>query len=216
MMYWLGQTPEDDSAVAALAQWARLSVNHVYNCNGDLLEDMTLPIIYIEVGNDARITFDFWRTFMAEGRKTLYENNSKNGTDIKIIRERTLSLEDQDRLGLFIRKSIKDACARKNKKCIDITLKKSLIKIGNNEPVNPAVASVLLNLDLSSWTGLPVEELLSKQEKTKIQVQSSSHLKKRPIDVIEEEPPKKKALAWPNQRFCHVLGSSNCLVALEF
>ncbi|CAJ0593201.1 unnamed protein product [Cylicocyclus nassatus] len=129
----------------------------------------------------ARITFDFRRIFMADGRKTLCENNSKKRNRYKD--------------NLFIRNSIKDAYARENKKCIDITSKKSLIKIGNNEPVKPAVASVLLNLDLSSWTGLPIKELLSKQEKTKIRVQSSSHLKKRPIHVIEEEPPKKKALA---------------------
>ncbi|CAJ0592741.1 unnamed protein product [Cylicocyclus nassatus] len=80
----------------------------------------------------ARVTYAFWKFFMMEGRKNLYEYNSKNGTDIKISRERTLPLEDQDRLGLFIRRSIRDAYARANEKCVDISLRKSMIKFGDN------------------------------------------------------------------------------------
>ncbi|CAJ0588300.1 unnamed protein product [Cylicocyclus nassatus] len=32
----------------------------------------------------ARISYEFWKFFMSEGRKTLYEYNSTNGTDINL------------------------------------------------------------------------------------------------------------------------------------
>ncbi|CAJ0594369.1 unnamed protein product [Cylicocyclus nassatus] len=116
----------------------------------------------------ARVTYDFWKFFMMEGRKNLYEYNSKNGTDIKISRERTLPLEDQDRLGLFIRRSIRDAYTRANKKCVEISLRKSMIKIGDNNPLKPAIAAIVLNLDLTAWSGLPIEELLTEKEKNSV------------------------------------------------
>ncbi|CAJ0591370.1 unnamed protein product [Cylicocyclus nassatus] len=117
----------------------------------------------------ARITYDFWKFFMQDGRKNLYEYNNTNGTDIKISREKTITLEDQERLGLYIRKMIKDEYRRNNKKCVEVTLKKSLLKIGDNQPVKPAIAAILLDIDIDPWSGLPLDQLLSEKEKESLQ-----------------------------------------------
>ncbi|CAJ0589689.1 unnamed protein product [Cylicocyclus nassatus] len=117
----------------------------------------------------ARITYEFWKFFMSEGRKTLYEYNSTNGTDIKISREKTITLEDQDRLGLYIRKIIKDEYKRINKKGVEVTLKKSLLKIGDYQPVKPAIAAIMLDIDIEAWSGLPLEQLLTEKEKESLE-----------------------------------------------
>ncbi|KAL6723329.1 hypothetical protein Aduo_018346 [Ancylostoma duodenale] len=72
-----------------------------------------------------RMSYNFWKFFMSEGRKTLYEYNRKNGTDIKINREKTVSLQDQDRLGLYIRKYIRSEYSRLNKKPVEVTMRKA-------------------------------------------------------------------------------------------
>ncbi|CAJ0591205.1 unnamed protein product [Cylicocyclus nassatus] len=52
----------------------------------------------------ARMSYDFWKHFLSEGRKALYEYNKFHGTEIKLSREKTLPITEQERLGLFIRK----------------------------------------------------------------------------------------------------------------
>ncbi|VDP62575.1 unnamed protein product [Heligmosomoides polygyrus] len=46
-----------------------------------------------------RITYEFWKFFMKDGRKRLYEHNRTNGSRIIIAREKTMSVQEQDRLG---------------------------------------------------------------------------------------------------------------------
>ncbi|VDM83845.1 unnamed protein product [Strongylus vulgaris] len=113
----------------------------------------------------ARITYDFWKFFMQEERKLLDEYNKQNGTEIKVNREKILTSKDQDRLGLYIRKMIKEEYKKNNMKGVDITLRKSLLKIGENEPMKPAVVAILLDMDLSNWNGLPLDQLLTDKEK---------------------------------------------------
>ncbi|RCN40930.1 hypothetical protein ANCCAN_13127 [Ancylostoma caninum] len=95
-----------------------------------------------------RMTYHFWRFFMQEGRKTLYEYNRRNGAEIKINREKTITLQDQDRMGLFIRKYIRAEYNKVNKKGVDVTMRKGLLKIGEHPPMKPSVIAVLLDINL--------------------------------------------------------------------
>ncbi|RCN26096.1 hypothetical protein ANCCAN_28184 [Ancylostoma caninum] len=47
----------------------------------------------------AKISYDFWRFFITEGRGLLAEYNKTNNLDIRINREQTLTVSDNERLG---------------------------------------------------------------------------------------------------------------------
>ncbi|KAL6724037.1 hypothetical protein Aduo_018971 [Ancylostoma duodenale] len=116
----------------------------------------------------ARMSYHFWKYFMQEGRKHLYEYNKQNGVDIKINREKTLSLQDQDRLGLYVRKTIRNAYTQIKQPGVEVTLKKGFLKIGEHPPMRPALAAYLLGLDMSAWNGLPLESMLTEADKSSI------------------------------------------------
>ncbi|VDK60373.1 unnamed protein product [Cylicostephanus goldi] len=117
-----------------------------------------------------KISYSFWKYFMTTGRKYLFEHNKSNGTNIVISREKTITLQDEDRLGLYIRKTLRELYASKNKRCPDISMRRSTLKIGNYEPMKPALAAILMDIDLKGWGGLPIISLLSDEDKEKLEV----------------------------------------------
>ncbi|KAL6726422.1 hypothetical protein Aduo_016677 [Ancylostoma duodenale] len=116
----------------------------------------------------AKISYDFWRFFITEGRGLLAEYNKTNNLDIRINREQTLTVSDNERLGLYIRKFIKEAHVRGNRKCPDITFKKGILNIGKEYSMTPTMAAVQFGINLEAWNGLPLDDLLTQKEKDAI------------------------------------------------
>ncbi|KAL6742019.1 hypothetical protein Aduo_015219 [Ancylostoma duodenale] len=56
----------------------------------------------------AKVSYDFWRHFITEGRGLLAGCNKSNNLDIRINREQTVNVPDNECLGLYIRKFIKE------------------------------------------------------------------------------------------------------------
>ncbi|VDO80203.1 unnamed protein product [Heligmosomoides polygyrus] len=123
-----------------------------------------------EYGNHSairvRISYEFWKFFMREGRKVLYEYNREHGTTIIISREKTLSLQEQDRLGLYLRKKIKQEYAKCKKNPPDITMSKGALRIGSMEPMKPLVAAIRLDVDMSDWNGSKLEDMLTEKKQS--------------------------------------------------
>ncbi|CAJ0591083.1 unnamed protein product [Cylicocyclus nassatus] len=218
----------------ALIDWVRITglPNPRRRKLDRLLEDFTSDILKythgspfswpVPAGNQggllairARITYDFWKFFMQDGRKNLYEYNNTNGTDIKISREKTITLEDQERLGLYIRKRIKDEYRRINKKCIEVTLKKVCSRLVITSPSNLPLQqycwiSTSINGQDYHWINFYLkkkknlyrrvklrEDQLSvehSEEKENDEQDRPSTSKKRTSDHDEDEPVQKKRL----------------------
>ncbi|VDO26485.1 unnamed protein product [Heligmosomoides polygyrus] len=134
----------------------------------------------------ARLTYDFWKFFMREGRKNLYDYNLKNNTDIKISREKTLSLQEQDRL--YIRKLIKERYRQAGLRGKEIAMVKGKIRIGEEPLMKPAVAAVKLNVTMREWNGSKLDEMLTQDEKKSIEEGKLVYgsLQLEGIDVTEE------------------------------
>ncbi|KAL6742990.1 hypothetical protein Aduo_016077 [Ancylostoma duodenale] len=112
-----------------------------------------------------KMTYDFWRFFLAEGRKNLAEYNKDHWTEIRISREKSLPMSDMDRLGLYIRKKIKERYLMANKKPVDVTIRRGLLQIGDRQPMKPTTAAYKFGIGMSTWNGLPLRELLTAEEK---------------------------------------------------
>ncbi|VDO26111.1 unnamed protein product [Heligmosomoides polygyrus] len=119
------------------------------------------------------------------GRRRLYEYNKKNDTDIRIIREKTKPVMDQEKLGLFIRKTLREAYHAAKIKGEEVNLIKGKIVIGKEQPMRPTTAAVKLNLNMTAWQGEPLESMLCKQEKEDIEKGALVYgsLKLKGIDV---------------------------------
>ncbi|VDP62758.1 unnamed protein product [Heligmosomoides polygyrus] len=105
-----------------------------------------------------------------DGRNTLAVYNRKNGFNINICREKTLSLQDMDRLGLYLRKRIHDEVRVKRLNGPKVTLVKGMLRVGDVVPMKPTIAAIKLNLDMSSWNGVPLLEMLTVKEKEALEV----------------------------------------------
>ncbi|EYB91968.1 hypothetical protein Y032_0200g1709 [Ancylostoma ceylanicum] len=112
----------------------------------------------------AKVSYEYWRFFMSEGRKRLMEYNKENGCRIEINKEQTLKISDETNLGLFLRKKLNEAYRCANKKAPDMSVKKGRLNIGKELSLKPAVAAIRLGIDLSGWNKTPVKELLTEQE----------------------------------------------------
>ncbi|EYC34993.1 hypothetical protein Y032_1201g3750, partial [Ancylostoma ceylanicum] len=113
----------------------------------------------------AKVTYDFWRHFITEGRGLLAEYNKKNNLDIRINREQTIHVSDNERLGLYIRKYIREVHSKANRKCPDVTYKKGILTIGKEYSMTPTMAAIQFGINLEAWNGLPIQELMSPKEK---------------------------------------------------
>ncbi|WKY02642.1 hypothetical protein Q1695_016144 [Nippostrongylus brasiliensis] len=116
----------------------------------------------------AQVSYEFWKYFIRFGRRKLFEYNEKNSAMIRLTKEKTLTLQEQDRLGLFLRKKLKQAYLNAKIRAPEISLVKGLLKIGDEVPQRPAVLAVKLNVDLSEWNGSALEDLLTNSEKEAI------------------------------------------------
>ncbi|RCN25340.1 hypothetical protein ANCCAN_28949 [Ancylostoma caninum] len=112
----------------------------------------------------AKVSYDFWRHFITEGRGLLAEYNKNNSLDIRIQREQTLHVSDTERLGLFIRRFIREAYNKANRKCPDILFKKGILQIGKEYHMTPTMAAYQFGINLEEWNGLPLEELFTPKE----------------------------------------------------
>ncbi|WKX95995.1 hypothetical protein Q1695_012447 [Nippostrongylus brasiliensis] len=117
----------------------------------------------------AKITYDFWKHFLKVGRKNLFEHNRRNGTDIRISREKTISLQEMDRLGLYIRKKIRQEYAKQGTVGKEISLVKGMLRIGDDMTLRPTVAAVKLGINMDEWTGTPLMDMLNKTEKEELE-----------------------------------------------
>ncbi|KAK6061562.1 hypothetical protein COOONC_00772 [Cooperia oncophora] len=106
-------------------------------------------------GIEAKVSYDYWRYFMKDGRKKLSEYNKKNSTKIAILKEMTLKSMDENNLGL--RKKIGRIYMEKGQKIPDMLMLK------------PSVAVIRLNLEIPDWNGLPFSELLTDKHKKEIE-----------------------------------------------
>ncbi|VDP51885.1 unnamed protein product [Heligmosomoides polygyrus] len=116
----------------------------------------------------AKMCYEFWRFFMKSGRRRLYEYNKKNSTDIGIVRVETKPVMDQEKLGLTIRKTLREAWHAAKIKG-DENLIKGKIVIGKEQPMCSTTAAVKLNLNMSAWQGEPLVSMQCKQEKEDIE-----------------------------------------------
>ncbi|VDL66804.1 unnamed protein product [Nippostrongylus brasiliensis] len=112
----------------------------------------------------ARMSYDFWKYFMKQGRRRLFEYNRANNTEIRLMKEQTKPVQNLEKLGLYIRKTIRDAYQKSNLTGEDIVITKGKIKIGSSEPMRPTTAAVKLNICMKKWQGDPLESMLSVQE----------------------------------------------------
>ncbi|CAJ0595381.1 unnamed protein product [Cylicocyclus nassatus] len=117
----------------------------------------------------AKISYDCWRHFLSVGRNNLAEYNSTHNEDIRIVREQTVKVSDQERLGLYIRKFIKDVHVAARRKCPEIVFKKSMLHIGREYSMTPTMAAYRFNINFDQWSGLPLEALFSPSEKESIE-----------------------------------------------
>ncbi|KAK6045039.1 hypothetical protein COOONC_17456 [Cooperia oncophora] len=49
----------------------------------------------------AKVSYDFWRYFMSEGRKKLSQYNKEKGSKIAVLKELTLKNTDENNLGYY-------------------------------------------------------------------------------------------------------------------
>ncbi|VDL74988.1 unnamed protein product [Nippostrongylus brasiliensis] len=140
----------------------------------------------------AKMSYTFWRHFMKSGRRKLYDYNRKHNTEIKIIREKTKPVMDQEKLGLYIRKKIREAYQKANKKGVEVTIIKGKIVMGKEEPMRPTVAAVRLGLSMDDWQGEPLESMFSKHEKEELANDMNCINNKE--DVGPSQPKRKRTL----------------------
>ncbi|KAK5971978.1 hypothetical protein GCK32_010004 [Trichostrongylus colubriformis] len=118
----------------------------------------------------AKVSYEFWKYFMSEGRKKLAEYNKNHGTKISILKELTLKSMDENNLGLLIRKKLNGMYAREGLKGPEMFVRRGCIHIGKDLVLKPSVAAIRLNLALPEWKGLPVEELLNERDKHELKI----------------------------------------------
>ncbi|KAL6728061.1 hypothetical protein Aduo_009871 [Ancylostoma duodenale] len=107
----------------------------------------------------------FWTYFTSTGRKRMYEFNRKNKVEVRVVRDKTLSLSDLDNLSLYLRKKIRDSITSNNLPHVDIGVKQGYITIANTKKFRATELAVRLGLNYSDWQGTPIQDLMSNTEK---------------------------------------------------
>ncbi|KAL6739002.1 hypothetical protein Aduo_012495 [Ancylostoma duodenale] len=72
------------------------------------------------------------------------------GNHLAIRAQKTLSLQDQDRLGLYVRKTIRNAYTQIKQPGVEVTLKKGFLKIGEHPHGMDCLWNMLTEADKSS------------------------------------------------------------------
>ncbi|CAJ0591301.1 unnamed protein product [Cylicocyclus nassatus] len=151
----------------------------------------------------AKITYDFWRFFLTEGRQHLAEYNIENHTDIRISKEQTIKVSDTEKLGLYLRKFIREMHLLSRRKCPEILYKKGMLHIGKEHVLSPAMAAFRFDVNLDAWIGLPLENLFTPKEKESIEkgefkrgelrLTGINLSKPLPIEAGDEGPERKRS-----------------------
>ncbi|WKY12086.1 hypothetical protein Q1695_003563 [Nippostrongylus brasiliensis] len=116
----------------------------------------------------AKMCYDFWNYFLKTGRRKLSNYNQKNNLEIRIIREKTRTVQEIERLRLFLRKTLRESFERHYVRGQYVNILKGKIKIGTLEPMSPPTAVVRLSMDLKGWNGSSLSDMLSNREKNDI------------------------------------------------
>ncbi|CAJ0597622.1 unnamed protein product [Cylicocyclus nassatus] len=74
-----------------------------------------------------------------------------------------------EKLGFYIRKFIREAHNEARRRCPDISFKKGMLSIGREHTLTPTMAAYQFNINMETWRGLPLEEMMTNAEKTKVQ-----------------------------------------------
>ncbi|KAK5972063.1 hypothetical protein GCK32_014558 [Trichostrongylus colubriformis] len=117
----------------------------------------------------AEMTHSFWEHFITRGKTNLSEYNRKNKAKIKVIRCQTIKVSDHENLSLYLRKKIRDECAKLKMVVPEINVKNSMIwiKIRRSQEAmgfKSTELAIRLGMDYSDWNGTPIRELLSRTE----------------------------------------------------
>ncbi|VDP43268.1 unnamed protein product [Heligmosomoides polygyrus] len=140
----------------------------VINCpNPDRLPLKELVTFFLN--NVAKMSYGFWEYFTTDGRKRLMEYNRQNKSQIRVIRDQTLSLTDVENLSLYLRVKIRNYCTEKDLPTPEISVKNGYIVVGdilrNGKRYRSTELAVLLGWDYSDWHGAAISKLMSNTER---------------------------------------------------
>ncbi|EYC19742.1 hypothetical protein Y032_0023g690 [Ancylostoma ceylanicum] len=121
-----------------------------------------------------KMTNNFWTYFTKSGRERMYEFNRKNKCEIRVIRDKTISLSDVDNLSLYLRKKIRDYIATNGLPSTELVVKQGYITIGGTKKYRSTELAIRLGLDYSDWKGTAILELLTNTEKKSLEDHSVS------------------------------------------
>ncbi|KAL6723585.1 hypothetical protein Aduo_018572 [Ancylostoma duodenale] len=107
----------------------------------------------------------FCTYFTTSGREKMYGYNRRGKCDIRLMRDKTLSLSDLDNLSLYLRKKLRDYISGKGLSHVEISGKQGYVTIANHRKFSATELAVRLGLDYSDWQGAPIMELMSNSEK---------------------------------------------------
>ncbi|CAJ0606860.1 unnamed protein product [Cylicocyclus nassatus] len=108
----------------------------------------------------AKVTYKFWRYFTSLGKTKLGEYNREHQTNIVVVQEKTLRMNDQNRLCLFLRNLIKEKYREKQKSPIDMKIKQWRIELVGVGVFDPVILARRLDFDYRNWNGLPFDEII--------------------------------------------------------
>ncbi|VDO30260.1 unnamed protein product [Heligmosomoides polygyrus] len=122
----------------------------------------------------AKMSYGFWEYFTTDGRKRLMEYNRQNKSQIRVIRDQTLSLTDVENLSLYLRVKIRNYCTEKDLPTPEISVKNGYIIVGdilrNGKRYRSTELAVLLGWDYSDWHGAAISKLMSNTERKNMSV----------------------------------------------
>ncbi|CAJ0594594.1 unnamed protein product [Cylicocyclus nassatus] len=130
----------------------------------------------------AKVSFEFRKYFISEGRNLLLEYNKQNNNDVCISHEQTLKVSETERLGKYIR----DVHVQSKRKCPEMTFKKGVLQIGKEYSLTPPMAAIKIIINMSAWTGLPLKELLLPAKKNQWRKNLDEPTTSKESDEIQE------------------------------
>ncbi|KAK6017483.1 hypothetical protein OSTOST_16995, partial [Ostertagia ostertagi] len=103
------------------------------SCSGRLeatMDNVMDNVLDQHSGKRAKVSYEYWKYFMTEGRRKLADYNKDNGTRITIMKEHVLRVADENNLGLLLRQKITKLYEAAKLKIPVMSVKKGKIFIG--------------------------------------------------------------------------------------
>lgn len=117
----------------------------------------------------AKMSYMFWDYFTSDGREHLLENNKTNRTQIRVLRDQTLSLSDVENLNLYLRAKIRQYCNDNKMPVPEISVKNGYITVGdllqNGKRFRSTELAVQLGWNYRDWHGAAINKLMNNSEK---------------------------------------------------